>query len=166
MAITLDEMSALANALIEADEGVDLADKSLKAAKEKARVLREETIPSAMQELGLESLKLSTGQTLSVKQEVYASIPAGNKEEAYEWLNQHGFGGLIKVSVDAQFSRGEAEVAAVLFQELQTRGLNVSLGQDVHAQTLKAFLKERIAEGDDIPLELFGARPVWSAKVK
>lgn len=165
MSISLDDMASLARALLDADQEVDNAEQELKDAKEKARVLREETIPSAMQELGLEELKLSTGQKLSIKQEVYASIPAANKVQAYDWLNDHGFGGLIKVEVTAQFGKGEQEEAVRLSEQLRAMGLQPSLDQSVHAQTLKAFLKEQLAMGTNIPLDLFGARPVWTAKL-
>lgn len=165
MSISLDSMAALARALVDADAAVEQAEVNLKDAKERARVLREETIPSAMQELGLEELKLDTGQKLSVKQDVYASIPSDKKDEAYTWLDVNGFGGLIKVEVKTDYPKGEAAAALQLFQELQTRGLNAQYGQSVHAQTLKAFLREQIAAGSNVPLDLFGARPVWTAKL-
>lgn len=165
MSISLDDMASLARALVDADAAVEDADQALKNAKERARVLREETIPSAMQELGLEELKLATGQKLSIKQEVYASIPAANKNAAFQWLNDNGFGGLIKIEVDASFGNGEQDAAMALYQELNSRGLTASFDQSVHPQTLKAFLKEQLAQGTNIPLDLFGARPVWTAKL-
>lgn len=165
MTISLDQMAALARAMMDADVSVEQAEASLKEAKERARILREETIPSAMQELGLEELKLDTGQKLSVKQDVYASIPSAQKDAAFQWLEDNGFGGLIKVEVAADFRKGEADQAAELFKELQQRGLQVGLGQSVHAQTLKAFLREQLAAGTNVPLDLFGARPVWTAKL-
>lgn len=166
MTISLTEMTDLARALLNADLAVEEADKALKDAKERARVIREETIPNAMQELGITSMVLETGQTLKVAQEVYASIPAAQKSAAFKWLNDNGFGGLIKVSVEADFGKGEAEEAKELLQELTGRGLTTSFSEDVHAQTLKAFLKEQIAKGnEELPLDLFGARPVWTAKV-
>lgn len=163
--ISLNEMSALARALLDAESKTKDAEQALKDAKERERLIREETIPSAMQELGLESLVLDTGQKLKVQQEVYASIPAANKQAAYRWLNDNGFGGLIKVEVDASFGKGDQEAALELYNELQSRGLQASFGEGVHAQTLKAFLKEQISQGNDIPLDLFGARPVWAAKI-
>lgn len=165
MTISLDQMAALARAMVDADASVEQAEASLKEAKERARILREETIPSAMQELGLEELKLDTGQKLSVKQDVYASIPSAQKDAAFQWLEDNGFGGLIKVEVAADFRKGEADQAAELFKELQQRGLQVGLDQSVHAQTLKAFLREQLAAGTNVPLDLFGARPVWTAKL-
>lgn len=165
MTISLDQMAALARALVDADGSVEQAELNLKEAKERARILREETIPSAMQELGLEELKLDTGQKLSVKQDVYASIPSAQKDAAFQWLEDNGFGGLIKVEVAADFRKGEAENAMALFRELQERGLQVGFDQSVHAQTLKAFLREQLAAGTNVPLDIFGARPVWTAKI-
>lgn len=165
MTISLDQMASLARALVDADASVDKAEVNLKDTKERARVLREETIPSAMQELGLEELKLDTGEKLSVKQDVYASIPAAQKEQAFQWLEDNGFGGLIKVEVAADFRKGEVEFAIALFKELQERGLQVGLDRSVHSQTLKAFLREQLAIGGNVPLDLFGARPVWTAKI-
>lgn len=165
MATTLDMMSALARALKDADENVELLDTTLKAAKERARFLREETIPSAMQELGLEFIGLDTGEKLAIKQDVYASIPSDKKNEAYDWLDEHGFGGLLKVEVSVSFGSGERDASVELLQELQGRGLQVGFDQSVHAQTLKAFLREQIKSAAEIPLELFGARPVWTTKI-
>lgn len=163
--ITLTEMSSLARALLDAEKRTKDAEQALKDAKERERVIREETIPSAMQEMGLESITLETGQKLKVQQEVYAAIPAANKQAAFKWLNENGFGGLIKVEVDASFGKGEQEKALELYQELTGRGLQASFDESVHAQTLKAFLKEQISAGKDIPLDLFGARPIWAAKI-
>jgi hypothetical protein len=166
MSITLDEMAALSRALIDADEAVKHAENALKASKEAARILREETIPSAMQELGIDKLELSTGQKITIQQEVYASIANGDKDAAFRWLDEHGFGGLIKVGVTAQYGKGEKQAALDFFQELQQRGLTAKFDESVHPQTLKAFLKEQISSGTNVPLDLFGARPVWTAKIK
>lgn len=164
--ISLDEMASLARALVDADAAVQDADQALKDAKERARLLREETIPSAMQELGIDKLELNTGQKITIQQEVYASIPAASKNAAFDWLNDNGFGGLIKVGVSTQYGKGEKEAAMTLYQELQQRGLTAKFDESVHPQTLKAFLKEQISAGTNVPLDLFGARPVWTAKIK
>ena len=164
--IDLEKLSALSRALIAADKEVELAEIELAWKKEEARVLREETIPGIMQELGLEKIVLSDGSALSIKQDVYASIPPSNKQEAYEWLEQHGFGGLIKTEVVAHFAKNERDEAVELYRALTESGLSVALEQSVHAQTLKAFLREQIANAADMPLDLFGARPIWTTKIK
>jgi hypothetical protein len=166
MFVTLEELTGLARSFIEAESAVALAEESLKAAKEKARLLREETIPSAMQELGVESIVLETGQKLAVKQDVYATLTEDNKPQAFKWLVDNNFGGLIKTEVKTQYGREEYDTAVELLQELHGRGLTASLDETIHAQTLKAFLREQIAKGElDLPLELFNARPVFVAKI-
>lgn len=178
MSITLDDMAELARALIDADAEVKKADEALSAAKEKARMFREESIPSAMQELGLTELVMATGQKLKIQQDVYASIPAAGKAAAFKWLEDNGFGGLIKIEVTTEFGKGELKNAVAFFQELSEHGLHVEvdgeeveldlkmeLDQSVHAQTLKAFIREQLAKGANIPLEKFGARPVWTTKI-
>lgn len=162
----LDELIATVNQLMEANAAVTRCEEELANAKRRAANLSEETIPSMMQELGITSLDLETGQRITIRPDVYASIPADRREEAFQWLASNGFGGLIKVDVEASFGRAEREEAIKLLAELKERGLNVSFEQGVHAQTLKAFLREQLAKAADVPLDLFGAKPVWTTKVK
>lgn len=164
--ISVNEISRLSRALIDADVAVDKAEDNLREKKETARILREETIPAAMEELGLSSIVLDTGETLTVRQEVYASIPRDREAEAFRWLDEHGYGGLIKIDVTLPFARGESEQALELAKRLESDGYAAAVTQKVHPQTLKAFIKEKLADGANLPLDLFGARPVMSSKVK
>src|SRR5262245_3719105 len=159
-------MSALARALVEAERTVERFKSNLANAEEQARKLREETIPAAMHELGVKELKLITGETLGIKQEVYASIANDNKELVFNRLDANGFGGLIKTAVVTEFGRGDKQDAIKLFVRLHDDGLDVGMEQSVHPSTLKAFLREQLAAGRDIPLDLFGARPVWTTTLK
>jgi tagatose-1,6-bisphosphate aldolase len=164
--ITLNDVSALVTALADAEDEVAQAEQLLKDKKEAARFLKEESIPSAMQSLGLKQVVLETGEKVTIAQEVYASIPAENKAEAYAWLEDNGFGGLLKLSLAIEYGKGEKQEAIALFKELTERGIVPDLSEGVHAQTMKAFLKEQIAAGNEaLPLDLFGARPVFVAKI-
>lgn len=164
--IALSKVMDLVRGLLDAETTVNQLEAQLSTAKEKARVLREETIPGVMQELGLLRFTLETGQEITIKQEVYASLPEDNKEEAFTWLEEHNFGGLIKTLVITEMGKGLIDDARELTVELQKRGLTTDLTRMVHPQTLKAFLREQIAAAKTIPLDLFGARPVWTTKLK
>lgn len=167
MATTIDDVAELARVLEQAKKSVEDAEAVLKAAQEFKRRLAEETIPAVMQELGIKDLTLENGKKMKLKQDVYAQIESGNKPICWEWLNDNGFGGLIKVKVTAEFGKGQREQAVALCDELSSDGYYVAFNEDVHAQTLKAFLKEQIAKGNsELPLDLFGARPVWVADIK
>ena len=164
--ISLTEMKALIDLLIVKDRDVEEKEAALKKTKEDARKLREEIIPCALQELGLTKLVLDSGEAITLSQEVYASIPAQSKNYAFDWLTDNGFGGLIKVDVITSFSKGEYQQAYTLNGDLNGRGLCSKVTQTVHPQTLKAFLKEQIAKGAPVPLDLFGAMPVFKVNIK
>lgn len=161
----LNELSQLAHLLVQAEADIDNAETQLKHLKENARRLREESIPSAMQELELTSVTLSSGEKVKVGLEVYAAIPQASRDEAFDWLTTNGFDGIIKTEVSMNFGRGELQRATQLAQQLRAAGHEASLTQNVHPQTLKAFLKEQLGAARPVPLDLFGARPVMTAKV-
>lgn len=161
----MKELIELANLLIEKDKKISELETSLKKEKEDARRLREESIPDYMNEMGVSEIKLSNGFTVNIKDEVYCAIPASRRQEAYDWLTDHDFDSIIKTNVTSLFGKGEIENALALFERLRDEDLNVNLTQEVHPQTLKAFLKGQLQNGADIPLELFGARPVQTAKI-
>lgn len=164
--ITLAELTSMAQGLLLLEQESAIKEQELKDLNERARALREESIPMAMLELNITSFKMDTGQTISCKQDVYAAIPAARRDEAFAWLEQHGFGALVKLQVFAQLGKGEQERAQECVAKLRELGLQPEVKQDVHAQTLKAWLREQLEQGAEVDLELFGARPVWVAKVK
>lgn len=164
--MTLGDVTRLVQALIDAEGEATRLASALKEANMKAQCLREESLPAALQEFGVTQLKLETGQTITIKQDVYASIPADNKPKAFKWLTDHGFGGLIKSAVAVSFDRGELKEAQKLVNDLSKKGMEPEFNETVHPQTLKAFLREQIAQGTEVPMELFGARAVFVANIK
>jgi hypothetical protein len=173
--ISLNDMSQLARHLADAERTTEEAEEALKKAKAKEATLREETIPNAMFELELKELKLSTGEKISIKQDVFASIPEDKKQFCYDWLKENGFGGIIKFVVGVAFGKApddeegrkaHEEKIEKLIEGLIEQGHEPEISESVHAQTMAAFLREQIATGNpDFPLDLFGARPIWKAKV-
>lgn len=168
MATTMDDVASLARGMVDAQEEVEKAEAILKAKKEHLRLLQEETIPCVMQELGLDSVKLTTGQTLTVKQEVYCSIPKDDETriQAFQYLIDHNAASLIKTYVSIEFGKDEWDKAMALKKKLQKDGLDPMIEQTVHPQTLKAYIKEVLANQEPIDLALFGARAVMTAKLK
>ena len=164
--MNIKELTVLVQDLIAVDGEVKDVEQQLKDAKERARTLREVTIPNVMDELSLQDVTLTTGQKLTITQEVYASIPKANRPKAFKWLVDNGFGGLIKTIVKTIYGKGERKDAVNLAASLQKKGLDAVFEESIHAQTLKAFLKEQIEAGAKCPLDLFGARPVSVAKIK
>ena len=166
MSMSVEQITSLARSLLDAEDKVSDLELKVKVAKEQARILREETIPMCMQELGVNALTLTTGEKLTVKEDVYAQLSAESKPGAFAWLEENNFGGLIKTEVSVSFGKGELDNANALIEKLRKEKFDPVLERNVHAQTLKAFLREQISNGEKVPLESFGARAVFVAQIK
>jgi hypothetical protein len=74
---------------------------------------------------------------------------------------------LVKITVKAEFAKGEANYARALADELVTAGYTIVVEKGVHHSTLKAWLKEQFETGGDIPdLETIGAFIASKVNVK
>lgn len=166
MSDTLQQLTTLCAQMRDAEAEVVSAENALKERKAELFSLATEDIPGLMAELGVKKIQLETGQRIEVKDDVSASIPEANKEAAFTWLEENDFGSIIKVEVAVQFGKDQRDEALALYTKLAEEGLQPTMKRGVHASTLKSFLKERIAEGSPIPLELFGAMAYSIAKIK
>ena len=144
------------NKLIETQKEVANMEEQLKKLKETERNLSEQSIPNLMREAGIKELKLDDGTAISVKPYYSASISKAKEKEAFEWMRQNGFGDLIKNKVELQFGKAQDELAKKLVEELKSKGHNVSQKMKIEPMTLKAFIREQIEEGHEVPADLLG----------
>ena len=132
------------------------SEESLSAMNERLRNLSEVQIPEAMMAMGLTELKLSTGESVSIKKYYSTKIPTERLNEAMEWLRKTGNDDIIKNTISLNFGKGEDELAQEVAKLLIQKGLSPEQKIFVHAMTLKAFVKECIEGGRNLPLDLFG----------
>ena len=163
---TLDELSNLGLLLLKLEDEASLFEDTLKAKKENIRVLKEETIPLAMQEAGVESFTLNNGYKLSVKQEVYSHINKDNFPIAVKWLEENGFSGIVKSEISVAAEKGNLDKVRQVEATLKVCGFSPVVKEVVHPMTLKSFVKEQLENGYNIPFDLFGIRQTWTTKVK
>ena len=159
-------VSDLANKQLKLATEVSELEADLKAKKEELRLTSEQELPDAMQQAGLTQITLSSGEKISINEFYNAHISKANQEKAYEWLATNGHEGLIKNEVLLKFGREETEVVDETVSALQSRGLSPEVRQSVHPSTLKAFVKEQITSGNDIPTEPFGIYIGTKATIK
>tara|TARA_R100000935_G_scaffold3050_1_gene8071 strand:+ start:258 stop:836 length:579 start_codon:yes stop_codon:yes gene_type:complete len=153
----LVSVAALARKIREEEFYIDDLETDLKASKDKLRKLTDDEMPSMLAEIGMSSFSLDDGSTVEVKATYGASIRVDNRPQAYEWLRDNGYDDIIKNTVECQFGRGEDDQANAFAAFAAQQGYVPEQKTAVHAQTLKAFVKERVEAGDDFPMELFGA---------
>jgi len=169
IAINEGDLSSLYD-LIEKQANLERAvltmEDGLKVAKQELRAVSEEELPSLMQLCGIEAFTTKEGLSVSVKETIRASIPKNKTLQAMEWLRSKGHEGLIKHSIALDFGRGEDEEASALYGFLIDQGLQPEETFKVHPQTLGAFVREQLAEGEDLPMELLGVHRQTKAKIK
>ena len=152
----LSLVSALANKQLGLAKQLEELEASVKAKKEELRLTSEQELPDAMQAAGLTQIKLSTGENIAINEFYNAHISKANQEIAYTWLLANGHEGLIKNEVLLKFGREETAVVDETVAALKSRGLAPEIRQSIHPSTLKAFVKEQLTTGNDIPTEPFG----------
>ena len=135
---------------------VEEEEEKLSLLKNKARDLEERVIPEMMQEAGVSLLKLDDGSTIEVKPFYAAKIPESRVEEAFGWLRGKGFEDLIKNTVTASFSRGQDNQVSELIKVCEDNGFAYNKKEKVEPMTLKAFVKEQVETGKELPFDLFG----------
>ena len=149
-------LSGMVNDLRNVEKQIADAEEHLKVLKSEKHKLSVENIPMLMDEMGLERVDVD-GLTVSRKMMVHASIPAANKERAFEWLRDNNCDDIIKNDVTCSFGKGQDNLAGDVVGMLRARGFEPATKTHVHPSTLKAFVKERFVEGKPIDLDLFGA---------
>lgn len=132
-------------------------EESLKRKKETLSRQSSEIVPNMMIELGISEFKLDNGYKVSVRDDYVAKLPAEDWR-AFEWLRQNGLDGIIKSQITVNYGKGEDEMAKRLMDWMSEQGIPAMQKTTIHPQTLKAFVKERISQGRDLPLEFFGAQ--------
>jgi len=169
MDLTNEELrivSALAEKQVAVETKMKLLQNQLADCEVELKQVREIDLPAAMQEVGMDSFTLSNGRKISLKTDVYCSIPKDDGGRAFSWLREHDFGSLIKNVISVDFGKGEDDKAIEAAQLLAGGGFNPQQKESVHAMTLKAFINEQMKKGASIPLDYFGAFIVTKSKVE
>lgn len=149
---------------IEASRAVDLErsiaerERSTDLLRTELNELRFNLLPSLMAEASLISFRLADNSTVKVEDYVQGSLPkdAANRATAIGVLQQHGGEALIRSQVVADFAKKEHNRAITILRELQDRGLDARLQEDVHHSTLQAFVREKMRHGEELPYEKLG----------
>ena len=152
----LKQVAALVRQQLILEQRVEDLAADLKRAQTELSQISGELLPAALAEHGLSELKMSDGSKVTVATVISASISKERSGQAHQWLRDNGFGDLIKNTVAVSFGKGEDDKAVDLVRDLETEGYAVDQKEAVHPSTLKAFCKEQIEKGTEIPSELFG----------
>ena len=152
----LKQVAALVRQQLLLESRVEDLTADLKKAQLDLAHISGDVLPAALAEHGLTELKMADGSKVTVATVISANISKDRSAGALNWLRDNGFGDLIKNTVSVNFGKGEDDKAGELIKGLEGNGYNVDQKEAVHPSTLKAFCKEQIEKGSEIPTELFG----------
>ncbi len=161
----LASLSSLANDLYIAELELLKQEEAVRAAQQAVRDIAEHKIPELMDEIGVSEFTTKSGIKLGVKDVVRASIPVARREEAYAWLDERGYGDLIKHNIVVGFGRGEEGQAKTLLHNLEVAGMRTKDERKVESATLRKLVTDLLKDGADIPMDMFGANQFRRAKI-
>lgn len=168
MSEQLTRMRTMAERLITLGQEISHLEQQLQDTKAQHQDIEQVALPELMRELGFTSFALADGSRVALTEDLSCSITEANRDAALAWLDQNGFGGLIKTQVQVNFGREQRALAVAVARELEQRAGDActsTVKESVHPGTLKAFLKDELAKGTAVPFELFNVYPFSKVKV-
>jgi len=161
----LEKLIELAEQLRAKDADVVLANEALALVKGEADTLRSRTIPNLMQRLKMMSFTLEDGSEIKIKPDIKCSLTVEKKPAALAWVRARGDDGIIRKELTLSFGKEDEENAKKAEKLLREQGFTPDIGENIHPQTLKSYVKERMEAGDNIPLDTFSVFEYKEAKI-
>lgn len=154
-------IEGLAQEQLDAEARVQAITVQLAEAKAALKLVAERKLPELLEEAELAHSKITTpgGLVINVKETIRGTIPKGKEEPAFEWLDENGNGNLIKRTITIDFGKDQEKWAAKFMRDCAQRKkpLNLKNKKGVNTNTMNAFIKQALADGVAIPLDVFGA---------
>jgi hypothetical protein len=148
---------------------IDTHEAALKTAKAELVQLTHKSIPDAMAAAGTSNFTTDKGVKVSIKEILNGTLPKdpAMRTAALKWLEEHEGRSIIKGTITAEFERGEdnSEKRNRAAEALSALSVNFVEQEGVHPQTLAAYARERIKNGEEVPLDLLGLYSGRMAKI-
>lgn len=167
---SVKRISELAQLQLQLEAELADAEEKFKAAAERLRQIQERELPDALAAAGVEELKLDNGAKLTVKEDLKISVGQERMPGVCSWLRKNKHDDIIKRECTISLPKGtDPKLIARIEKGLKALQVDYSIAENVHSQTLKALLKEQMADpkkAKNINLPDFGAFPFKKAVIK
>lgn len=179
----LARIAELANEIIRLEVEAERRADALKETQEELRTLTEETLPTLMESCGVKDFTLADGSKVTISDVIRASLPTDSaiakekdKDKQFEmrdrrakclaYIEAMGAGSMIKHYLEAELGKGADALAKKVLDTLSKMGVKAAASKGVHAQTLQAWIKERIRAGLPLDYDLFKVFNGRKAEIK
>lgn len=134
------------------------------------RLITEKELPELMDSASLSTTTSTSGKKVEIVDDVKGGISKENQSAALNWLRSNNEEAIIKNVIEIQLGRGQDNIAGEILQYLKEKwGIDAERKESVHYQTLVAWLRRKLEDGADLPVEpvnLFGLFVQRIAKIK
>lgn len=133
----LSNIAAVGNKLKELKQRMIDTEVAAKKAAAEYKHYAEVVVPMQMKASGLDSVKLVSGGTLSIKHNLYCQPNKNEKDQKImaDWLIKHGGEGIVKQ---------EARVDQSSLDSLSEAGIPYAVTTSINTNSLKAFIKNAL----------------------
>jgi hypothetical protein len=162
----LNSVAVLVDRQVKLEQDLANLEDLLKQTSKELSQVKDIDLPNALERFGLSELRLLDGSIVVIKEDVHAGITVENRDKAFDWLTVTGNDGIIKNEVKLPFGKGQESEAQGVMTLLDEKGISYTNSKTVHPQTLKAFVKRRLEDGEPIPTDIFSIHITKSATIK
>jgi len=173
-------LSKLIQDLWRLDQDIERAEATINKMKAKRAMLATVDIPEAMTEAGGRDFTTDDHLKCEVSYKIYGSLPSRENPDArmaaIDYLKENDGAELIKSHVDITFAKGDIRAANRTARMLEKRIADgtitgesqpiVEVSSDVHAMSLQAWGRARIAANLPTDMAVVGLRGMTIATVK
>ena len=166
---TMQRMVSMMKEVVETETLVKELETNLVGLKSNLNLMKTQTLPDLMAEVGVSEFVLDeTGVRLIVDDFVHGSLPKepDKREKAIKWLTDHDGADMLRTEVLVEFDKNEHNMALSFIAECEERDLDPEVKTGVHPQTYVAHMRERLRNGEEVPLEMLGLFAGRVVKVK
>ena len=164
--VDMEAVIELSETLVDLENQVAEAEERLSALKGMRKKVAEEHLPTMLETLGIDSLRLTNGKQILINKFVDARIK--DEDAAYTWLRETNNSSIIKNEVKANLDRGNDALVSQVISTLQEMGVEASCKSSIHHSTLKSFCRDALDNpelAESLPREAFGIYQGKRAKV-
>lgn len=149
-------------------ETIENLEELLKSAKARDNIIKTQELPEAVSQLGTTTWKSENGRyDVKVDNFVAGTLPKEEeaREKAIEYLMAHDGASMIKTEISMAFGKQDRKIAERVINQLNKMKVGADVSEGVHPQTLLAYVRERMEDGDEINLEVLGIYSGRKAKI-
>ena len=155
---------------------------SIEEKKKQYREIETVILPDMMTGIGIKKFTLGDGSEITIKDVVQASLPSrgailkaqGDERDALidrnhralDWMRANGGEAIIKNNISVDFGKGQDEIADRFVDFCKEIGMEYDRSTTVHNASLTSYIKEKLASGANVPLDLFSVYTGFKAVIK